>query len=440
MSNLVFSVSPSATSITEGASITFTVNLSSPFSAVERVNYALTFSSASGSDFVGTQSYSGTLSFDPDQTVKTISFTTLDDSLKELSEQFTFSLINVEEWTEISQTAGSSIITLVDNDTPPLTTFNNTFGSYIGTTGADNVSVISFFNSIVTGKGDDIINLATSVSNIDAGDGNDEITSVRSTTSTNIDGGAGNDSITISGVVMNVFGGSGDDIIRLVNTSAVTINGGNGIDTIDLSQFDNWGEGVGINLATNGFTAFGFSNISNLENVIGTNFADSIVGSSTSNLLNGGGGNDTIDSGLGSDTVSGGEGNDQLDGQSGTDTLIGGTGNDVFKFSSAKDLSKALAKADTISDFTRGEDQIYLNFDSNTKVKGIQTSFNFIGNQAFTKTAGQVRFTPTLIDSDGSNYIFLQGDTNGDGSFDFVIKLSGITTLSKSDFFAGTIT
>jgi Ca2+-binding RTX toxin-like protein len=478
MSDLVFSVSPSATLITEGSSITFTVSLSSPFSAVERVNYLLTFSSATQSDFIDSQLYSGTLSFDPNQTVKTITFSTLDDALKEVSEQFTFSLINVEEWTSISETAGSASISLIDNDTPPVTYFNNNFGTYAGTISSDNIAVTSSFNSIKTGRGDDIISLDTFTSTIDGGDGNDEITTSDTVTHSTIiggngddtlnltishsritgddgndsiivdaghstiSGGLGNDLIIVEGNFLSLAGDSGNDIMRPTAISFATIDGGAGSDTIDLSQFDNMGRDINIDLNIGSQTLgnFGFNTITNFENVIGTNAADTISGNSSSNNLNGGAGNDTIRSGSGGDLISGGEGNDQVDGQGGTDTLTGGLGNDVFVFSSAKDLSKALANADSITDFTRGDDKIYLTFDSNSRVKGVQTSFKFIGSQAFSKNAGELRYTPTLIDKDGTSYIYLQGDTNGDGSFDFIIKLSGVTSLDKTDFISGTVT
>lgn len=471
MSSLIFSVSPSATSITEGGAITFTVNLSSPYNAIERVNYDITFSSADQSDFTGMQSYSGTLSFEPNQTTKSISFTTLDDQLKEISEQFRFSLINVEEWTSISDTAGSATITILDNDTPATTYIGRDFGSYTGTSKSDNLVVTSNFNSINTGKGDDVISLDTFNSNIDGGEGNDEITTLDPISHSTINGGDGDDSINLNISHSKVSGGNGidsinldashttvsggdgndliiaegnflylsgdvgDDIVRPKEVGFATIDGGSGTDTIDFSQYENLGLGIKVNLNLKliPIDIIGVSTITNFENVIGTNLADTITGNSSSNLLNGGGGHDTILSGSGGDLILAGDGEDQIDGQAGTDTLTGGGGNDLFVFSSSKDLNKALTKADTITDFTRGEDKIQLNFDSNTKVKGTQT-FNFIGSQLFSKKAGELRYTPTITDKDGTKYVFLQGDTNGDGNSDFAIKLLGVTSLVQSDF------
>jgi Ca2+-binding RTX toxin-like protein len=52
--------------------------------------------------------------------------------------------------------------------------------------------------------------------------------------------------------------------------------------------------------------------ISKFENVIGSNFADTITGDANNNNLSGEGGLDTITGGLGKDTLSGGAGNDQF--------------------------------------------------------------------------------------------------------------------------------
>ncbi len=44
-----------------------------------------------------------------------------------------------------------------------------------------------------------------------------------------------------------------------------------------------------------------------IENIIGSNFADSISGSSVANVINGGGGDDFISGGGGADTLNGGQ-------------------------------------------------------------------------------------------------------------------------------------
>jgi Ca2+-binding RTX toxin-like protein len=72
--------------------------------------------------------------------------------------------------------------------------------------------------------------------------------------------------------------------------------------------------------------------------------------------LNGGAGNDLLVGAPGHDVLSGGTGNDVLVGGYGLDTLTGGAGADVFVFNAPI----SALHADTITDFTVGEDKIYL--------------------------------------------------------------------------------
>lgn len=80
-----------------------------------------------------------------------------------------------------------------------------------------------------------------------------------------------------------------------------------------------------------------------IENVTGTNFADTITGSSGVNILSGGDGNDFISGGLGSDFISG---------NAGKDTLLGGADNDIDTFAFTSFSDSLLANFDTIGDFT----------------------------------------------------------------------------------------
>jgi uncharacterized delta-60 repeat protein len=90
---------------------------------------------------------------------------------------------------------------------------------------------------------------------------------------------------------------------------------------------------------------------------------DILNGNSGDDLLEGGGGGDTLNGGRGNDflrgdagidTLNGGSGNDVLIGGAGADTLTGGTGRDKFVLYSQSE------GADTITDFTAGQDVIDL--------------------------------------------------------------------------------
>ncbi|MBE9084515.1 MULTISPECIES: FG-GAP-like repeat-containing protein [unclassified Tolypothrix] len=99
--------------------------------------------------------------------------------------------------------------------------------------------------------------------------------------------------------------------------------GGNGIDTLDVSKS---GSGYVIRLdgSNQGSAVSGNINhqLFSIENVIGSNFNDSLYGDGQANRLEGNGGNDLIEGRSGNDILSGGLGNDR------NDTLDGGADSD----------------------------------------------------------------------------------------------------------------
>ncbi|HEX8308566.1 MAG TPA: M10 family metallopeptidase C-terminal domain-containing protein [Allosphingosinicella sp.] len=128
------------------------------------------------------------------------------------------------------------------------------------------------------------------------------------------------------------------------------------------------------------------------------------------------------------DTIVGSQNGDILAGNAGADTLTGGGGADVFRYLSTSDSTAAAT--DRILDFAAGTDKFDLSrIDADTLTAGDQ-AFSWIGSNAFSGSAGQLRAY-----QDGANWV-LQGDTDGNGSADFVLILSlnGPTPLSASDF------
>ena len=85
-----------------------------------------------------------------------------------------------------------------------------------------------------------------------------------------------------------------------------------------------------------------------IEDLVGTDFNDSLLGDNSDNLLCGGLGNDTINGGMGNDTLIGGLGNDRL---------TGGKGADIFLFDSALGSTNK----DTITDFLSHVDKLQIN-------------------------------------------------------------------------------
>jgi Ca2+-binding RTX toxin-like protein len=93
---------------------------------------------------------------------------------------------------------------------------------------------------------------------------------------------------------------------------------------------------VTVNLATR--LATGLASVTNVENVDGSPFDDSLTGDAQTNLLRGNGGRDTLSGLDGNDILVGGEGNDTLIGGNGRDILIGGLGADVLDGGAGDDI------------------------------------------------------------------------------------------------------
>ena len=238
-----------------------------------------------------------------------------------------------------------------------------------------------------------------------------------------LDGGGGSDtadySLLGSPITLGAFGSvtktTGVDTLVGIET----IIGSNGVgDTINLSgaiapatgttTILN-GLGLGsVNIAGGSPLPLNFA-ISKFENVIGSNFADTITGDGNNNHLKGGGGQDTITGGLGKDTLS------------------GEAGNDRFAYNSLNE--SLLANYDVITDYTLGDviDRPgaggVLNSSIGTAASlttaNIQALLNtpgvFLANQSRAFTA--VGFTGTFIALNDGNAGFQDG-------FDSIIQLS----------------
>jgi Ca2+-binding RTX toxin-like protein len=169
----------------------------------------------------------------------------------------------------------------------------------------------------------------------------------------------------------------GDDDINTIsgNNGNDVIHGGDGGDTLDGGAGTDWlsysgsDAAVDVNLAINTASSGDADGdqISGFENLVGSQFNDTLYGSDTddntlrggfgSDLVNGFDGNDTLAGEAGNDTLVGGRGDDELNGGSGNDTMNGGLGNDTFRFGYD-------AGDDFVLGFTVGTDRIA--FDSLT--------------------------------------------------------------------------
>lgn len=161
--------------------------------------------------------------------------------------------------------------------------------------------------------------------------------------------------------------------------------------------------------------------------------ADSFTGSAFADVLRGYNGNDTINGAAGNDRLLGGLGNDILIGGSGKDVLNGHGGLDTFKFNKIGDSANTATACDVISGFVRGQDKIDLR--SIDAFTGTALNDAFVFKSNFTSsTQGEIRFE--LFDNAGTSndYTLVLIDTDADTGSEMMIRLSGLHSLTASDF------
>lgn len=139
-----------------------------------------------------------------------------------------------------------------------------------------------------------------------------------------IDGGAGDDHLEGDEGNDQVFGGAGSDWINAAPGNDL-FNGGDDFDSVSYRWWHEPSSGVQIDLSlgTNQVINDGFGGTDTLvsiENVLGSDVADSLTGDALDNSLHGEGGDDVINGAAGDDFIVGGPGNDTLDGGDGDDT------------------------------------------------------------------------------------------------------------------------
>ncbi|WP_460063393.1 retention module-containing protein [Pseudomonas sp. S2_H08] len=188
-----------------------------------------------------------------------------------------------------------------------------------------NVSISYQDGHTLTGtSGDDVLVAGSGDNIINAGDGNDVLTA--GSGNNELHGGAGNDLL---------YSGPGNDLL----------DGGTGSDTASYAHAT---AGVTVNLGLLGAQntlGAGTDTLTGIENLVGSNFNDTLTGDNNNNVINGG---------LGNDILNGGGGDDLLIGGMGNNTLTGGAGADTFQW------LKGNSGHDLITDFTPGTDKLDL--------------------------------------------------------------------------------
>lgn len=238
-----------------------------------------------------------------------------------------------------------------------------------------------------------------------------------------LEGGAGDD---------DLYGRDGDDILlggdgndrHFAGTGADRMAGGLGDDRYYLQGGDdlvneNPGEGT-----DRIYTRDSHALQAEIEQLFLQGFGNSTgVGNAADNYLRGNFGNNRLDGGDGNDEMAGLDGRDRLIGGLGSDDMRGNADADVFVFRSIAE-APAGAGQDLIRDFEVGVDRLNLDLiDADVAAAGNQ-QFTYIGGQAFSNTAGELRYDSNI----------LRGDVNGDGIEDMQIAFLNGAALTVDDF------
>lgn len=307
-----------------------------------------------------------------------------------------------------------------------------------GTTFTDEDSIARFDNIVLDGfelavAGSE----APSMNILEGGDGNDTLYGADGDDT--LDGGLGNDAL---------YGFEGDD----------TLDGGDGNDIIyggadtDTVTYATATSGVTVymaNTAAQDTIGAGIDTLSDIENIIGSDFNDTLEGTAGANTMDGGMGNDALTGGYGSDTINGEDGDDTLyalfapvaataldvhfnansEGFTYTDGGFGGTD------PGSNNASGTWINTDGNTTF--GALEIYLDGQSNTTETNISGSWDLTFNVDPAMVNAQLEFSYRLWHSDRNDtnenvFAYVQVDgayygLGGNNYFDSAFGVGGTT-------------
>lgn len=248
-------------------------------------------------------------------------------------------------------------------------------------------------------------------------------------------GGVGNDTL---------IGGLGNDVL----------DGGDGIDTASYIYAK---AAVQVDLVGNKSAgADGKDSLKNIENLMGSIYADKLTGNNLANLLNGDAGADTLQGGDGNDTLIGGDGydslsggtgddllggdvengNDRISGDAGNDSLYGGNGDDWLSGDAGNDLLKGGKNNDTLNG---GDGNDSLNGEEgNDSLSGGAGDDELLGGAGYDNLSGNAgndtlkggEGDDVLNGGDGSDYLY------GDAGNDYLTGGAGVDyfVMSSNSF------
>jgi Ca2+-binding RTX toxin-like protein len=246
--------------------------------------------------------------------------------------------------------------------------------------GSDSVAFSDIESFTLTDQADSFTAFGNSAVTVDGGDGDDTI---REGNGDNlVDGGAGSDRFIIGFGTSTIIGGEDGDGSDRDILSAFEAN--DGVSVI----FDGTEQGSYTDNSDSDSGTF-----SEIEGVNGSNQADTIDASldnSAGLTLSGAGGDDSVVGGSGEDFISGGAGADTLTGGAGGDALVGDEGDDVIDGGAGADFIEGGAGNDLL---TGGDGDDFFSY--------------LVGDGLDTITDFNTGNTGTLNDNDSSNNDFI---------------------------------
>lgn len=297
-------------------------------------------------------------------------------------------------------------------------------------------------NSLSGGLGDDVLEGMNGADALDGGGGDDTASYahatgfVRASLTTGLSGfvaqgyaqgdtfsgvenltGSDYDDTLVGDVNANtLLGGTGNDILEGMG-GADTLDGGAGTNTASYEHAPDQGAGLGVTAsllvpADNTGDAFG-DVYTNIQNLVGSAYDDTLTGDAGNNSLTGGGGSDTITGGLGTDVLAGGDGNDVLsDDLVGAAQMTGGNGDDRLTFTGSDATADTLdggAGTDTLVADKTAAGSTYWQFDMGAAAAQVNGTIRLNWGTAFATFNNIENITAA-----GSNslYVYLNNANN----------------------------
>lgn len=244
----------------------------------------------------------------------------------------------------------------------------------------------------------------------------------------NLTGSKFDDKLAGNGLDNEISGLDANDTLR-GGGGADHLIGGAGLDTADYT-----GSAAGVTVNLGADTASGGDaagdTLDGIENLIGSNNADTLTGDGGPNTIDGRGGNDHIFGGGDKDRLFGGNGDDRISGGQGVDRDTGGAGADTFV------LERSAANREIIMD--------YVAIDDTLEIRAAVFGGGLIGGNALAANQFEINLTGEataattrfILDSDdGVLWFDVNGSANGTGGSRIVAVFdAGAPPLTLDDF------